>query len=149
MMPTIRIDDEVFEALQQRAQPLVDTPNSVLRREFGLDEDAPAEPKKATRAKSSELLPNSAYRAPVIRALARRGGAATRPEVIEDVGKELHDQFKPLDFEKISSGAVRWENRVAWQRQNLKEEGLIDSNSPNGLWTLSEAGWDFARTLEA
>lgn len=40
MSPTIRIDMEVFEALQKRAKPFVDTPNSVLRRELGL-EDAP------------------------------------------------------------------------------------------------------------
>jgi hypothetical protein len=34
----IRIDDEVWAQLQQRAQPLEDTPNSVLRRVFGLAE---------------------------------------------------------------------------------------------------------------
>lgn len=36
MAPTIRIDDEVFEALQEQAVPLVDSPNDVLRRRFGL-----------------------------------------------------------------------------------------------------------------
>lgn len=34
---TIRIDDEVFEALSKLAQPLRDTPNSVLRRLLGMD----------------------------------------------------------------------------------------------------------------
>ena len=29
---TIEVDEEVFEALQELATPLVDTPNSVLRR---------------------------------------------------------------------------------------------------------------------
>ena len=37
MAPTIRVDDEVFAALQKRAKPFVDTPNSVLRRLFRLD----------------------------------------------------------------------------------------------------------------
>lgn len=36
MAPTIRIDDEVFEALKKQAEPLVDTPNDVLRRVLGL-----------------------------------------------------------------------------------------------------------------
>lgn len=36
MTPTIRIDDDVFEALKTQAEPLVDTPNSVLRRLLGL-----------------------------------------------------------------------------------------------------------------
>lgn len=35
-MPVIRVDDEVWKELQRRAEPLVDTPNSVLRRIFGL-----------------------------------------------------------------------------------------------------------------
>jgi hypothetical protein len=41
-MPTakvIRIDDEVWAELQKRARPLEDTPNSVLRRVFGLPEE--------------------------------------------------------------------------------------------------------------
>ena len=37
MAPTIRVDDDVFAALQERAQPFVDTPNSVLRRLLDLD----------------------------------------------------------------------------------------------------------------
>ena len=35
-MPVIRIDDEVWKELQKRAQPLIDTPNSVLRKLLGL-----------------------------------------------------------------------------------------------------------------
>ena len=34
MMPTIRVDDDVYDWLQRRAKPFVDTPNSVLRREL-------------------------------------------------------------------------------------------------------------------
>ena len=41
-MPTIRIDSEVMRALKARAQPLTDTPNSVLRRLLGLDGNDPA-----------------------------------------------------------------------------------------------------------
>jgi len=36
----IRIDEEVWGELQRRARPLEDTPNSVLRRVFGLPEEA-------------------------------------------------------------------------------------------------------------
>ncbi|MFE1397226.1 hypothetical protein ACFW53_04720 [Nocardiopsis dassonvillei] len=37
MSQVIRVDDEVYAALQERAQPFVDTPNDVLRRVLGLD----------------------------------------------------------------------------------------------------------------
>ena len=36
-MPVIRIDDEVWKELQRRAVPLIDTPNSVLRKLLGLE----------------------------------------------------------------------------------------------------------------
>jgi hypothetical protein len=36
-MPVIRIDDEVWKELQKRAEPLVDSPNIVLRKIFKLD----------------------------------------------------------------------------------------------------------------
>ncbi|MGV9298314.1 restriction system modified-DNA reader domain-containing protein [Amycolatopsis sp. NPDC003676] len=35
-MPTIRVSDEVFNELQRRAEPLVDTPDTVLRKALGL-----------------------------------------------------------------------------------------------------------------
>lgn len=42
-MPVIRVDGEVWKALQKRAIPLVDTPNSILRRVLGLELTMPEE----------------------------------------------------------------------------------------------------------
>ena len=39
-MPTIRIDGEVYEWLQQQAKPFEDTPNSVMRRIAMLNDNA-------------------------------------------------------------------------------------------------------------
>jgi len=36
MMPTIRVDDEVYAWLQKQARPFEDSPNSVLRRVAGI-----------------------------------------------------------------------------------------------------------------
>jgi negative regulator of replication initiation len=44
MMPTIRIDDDVWKFLQSKAKPFEDTPNDVLRRELGLDEEVVIQP---------------------------------------------------------------------------------------------------------
>ncbi|MFT4010316.1 MAG: hypothetical protein QM655_09785 [Nocardioidaceae bacterium] len=48
MTPTIRIDHDVYEALRDAAEPFVDTPNSVLRRLLGLDDDATDSPVDST-----------------------------------------------------------------------------------------------------
>ena len=42
MPPTIRIDERVYEALKERAEPFVDTPNSVLLKMLGLTADTRA-----------------------------------------------------------------------------------------------------------
>jgi hypothetical protein len=47
-MYQIEVDDEVFSYLQRKAQPFLDTPNTVLRRELLL--------KQSTRASGSTLL---------------------------------------------------------------------------------------------
>lgn len=51
MSQVIRVDDEVYAALQEQAQPFVDTPNDVLRRVLGLTSTA-------TNASSSDRSEN-------------------------------------------------------------------------------------------
>lgn len=53
-MPTIRIDDDLYEWLQRRAKPFVDTPNSVLRRELGIGPSSSLHP-SSPRASAGEL----------------------------------------------------------------------------------------------
>lgn len=58
-MPTIRVDDEVYALLQAEAKPFVDTPNTVLRRKYGLDPDAAgstANPPTAPAGRVGKLL---------------------------------------------------------------------------------------------
>lgn len=42
MAPTLRVDDDVYEQLKRHAEPFIDTPNSVLRRLLGLDQEIAA-----------------------------------------------------------------------------------------------------------
>lgn len=158
MSPTIRIDEDVYQELQKRAQPFVDTPNSVLRRVLqlgGADQaivgaptlspvrdraERPADKSWPARAVSADLLDAAEYRAPILRALAERGGSARPMEVVEAVGKELEDRLTPTDRETLPSGDVRWRNRVRWARFHLSRDGLVDNKAPRGMWSLTEAG---------
>jgi hypothetical protein len=69
----IRIDDQVWAELQRRARPLEDTPNSVLRRVFGLPA-AEAEPEGMDPrvARLLELVQQSVGRRPELD-LVRKG----------------------------------------------------------------------------
>ena len=55
-MPVIRVDDEVWKELQRRAEPLVDTPNSVLRKILGFTGD-----KGSNKEKVIEIEPSTLY----------------------------------------------------------------------------------------
>lgn len=61
-MPTIRVDDAVYGALQKRAVPFVDTPNSVLRRMLSLEADVTAATTVANRTDQvSAATTNATY----------------------------------------------------------------------------------------
>jgi hypothetical protein len=164
---TIEIDDDVLGALKKRAEPFVDTPNSVLRRL--LDIDGTHELEKSTnragrvratrrnrrtradnrvageRAPTGTILPEEEYVEPLLQVLRDRGGRAPAREVIDEVGRRLADRLTRLDKEPVSSGGVRWQNRVQFARLRLLERGLLKRNSPRGLWEITDRGSEQVR----
>lgn len=170
MSPNIEIDEDVFDFLKSRAEPLVDTPSSVLRRLLGLNsagDKTPGEPlvtatastsharvnapskgtkakrvkaPKRTRAASGTLLPEEKYERPLLKALVDADGQAPYRDVVEAVGRELKDELMPADFENLNSGAVRWQSRLQFVRLRLIERGYLDKNAPRGVWSITDAG---------
>jgi len=87
------------------------------------------------------FTPVGAYWLPLLEALKELGGRARRDEVLELVGKKMHSILTPEDQELLPSGIeVRWKNRVAWQRENMKRRGLLRDDSPLGVWEITDAG---------
>jgi hypothetical protein len=164
--PTIRVDDEVYRALQARAEPFVDTPNTVLRRllqlsnepEAGMKSDeepaTPQEPRagkpqrpkssrskaKRTRAPSGTLLPQEEYEIPLLQALEERGGRGAAADVIATLGTRLNGKLQPNDYATLDSGALRWQNRAQFVRYELVQRGDMTNDSPRGVWEISEQG---------
>jgi Mrr N-terminal domain len=87
------------------------------------------------------FAPVEAYWLPTLLALVELGGRARRDEVVELVGKKMQNVLTPDDKDLLPSGVeVRWKNRVAWQRENMKRRGLLRGDSPSGIWEVTEAG---------
>lgn len=166
-MIQIEVDEEVFQELKARAEPFVDTPNSVIRRELGLDDEESGQergpelavalsPEVAksgskrrrsrksrsgrTRVPAGSLLPESEYVDPILRVISAKGGRAPTREVIEDVGGIVGDRLTVLDKERMASGAVRWHNRVQFTRLRMVDQGLLKSGSPRGVWEITDEG---------
>ena len=160
VMPTIRLDDNVFNGLKSLAEPFTDTPNSVIRRlleERGTlptaktaSETPEARFKKSAsderarrRSRVSGLTPQATYEKYLLHTLATRfNGRGDKNEVTKVVLAMLQSRqsLNAADLERVSTGETKAENTIAWGRNALKERGLISLSSPRGTWELTEKG---------
>jgi hypothetical protein len=160
------VDDEVYAALQAQAVPLEDDVNSVLRRLLGLPPKGSSIPspsevatpptparrerrsaastrkstKKRTRVPKGSILPEEEYELPILRALEHLGGRVPTSEVVAQVEKEIGPRLTAVDREELSSGGIRWQNRVQFVRLKLINKGDMVEGSPRGIWEISPAG---------
>ena len=151
-MPTIRVDEEVWGELQKTAEPLVDNPNSVLRRLLGLPDrrgHSRAETTRngnaradMTRAAPGTISSRTIYRQPILEVLAEMGGQGPASEVLRGVYDTVKHKLTPLDRERLlQSPDLRWRKSAQFQRLNMVKDGLLDSAAPRGIWRLTDAGW--------
>jgi hypothetical protein len=162
-MKRIEVDEEVFAAMQAEALAFVDQPNDVLRRKFGLGKGprrvaanmatsngksraGTGGKRKQPRAPRGELLAAEAYEPEVLKVLAANGGEAAAREATDAVEALIGDRLSPLDYEKTSSGEIRWRNRTQFARLALVKKGLIDKDAPRGTWRLTDEGRKAARS---
>lgn len=160
-MPTIRIDDEVFEGLKQLAEPFVDTPAAVIRRlliEKGiLKAEAPRVkaplriPPAPERVLTPQLTPQAVYEQFLLATLAQDfGGRGGKREVTQATIQKMVRQgfISPADLELVATGETKAENTITWGRNALKNRGLIGRGSRRGIWELSEEGMEAGRAVE-
>jgi Restriction endonuclease len=75
---------------------------------------------------------------PLLDALRDLGDSGRPREVSARISKNLNLPDELLD-QTLKSGGSKFHNQVAWARQYLVWEGLLDS-SKHGTWTLTEKG---------
>ena len=147
-MPTIRIDDVVFEGLKELAEPLVDTPSSVIRRlleEKGVLQRPAPPPKPTAREKASgeEQTPQSVYEQHLLQVLLEKfNGRASKKDVTLAVIERMMKRrlISAADLEFVSTGETKAENKLSWGRNLLKNRGLIRGDAPRGIWELTAEG---------
>ena len=160
-MPTIRIDDEVFEGLKQLAEPFVDTPAAVIRRLLIEKGILKAEPQKAKapprnlpsveRVLTPPLTPQAVYEQFLLATLAQDfGGRGGKREVTQAAIQRMVRQgfISPADLELVATGETKAENTITWGRNALKNRGLIDRGSRRGVWELTEEGLEAGKAVE-
>jgi len=103
--------------------------------------------KKGSRMTTTKLpkglrTNDNEFRIPILQALVKLGGSAKRQYVFDELEMIMSDQLNDYDWQPLPSNkrSVRWKNSAAWARQDLVDMGYLSSNSPNGIWEITEAG---------
>ena len=86
------------------------------------------------------LTPQSEFTLPLLETLVQAGGSLRVSEAIRRIGEKLGGQLTPADRQSIKSGQIRWQNRAQWQRLRLLRQGYLASDSPRGVWEITENG---------
>lgn len=107
----------------------------------------PRRARKARRASKGRLprglrTPEEAFRRPILEALVELGGKASMGQVLDLVEKKMGAKLTKYDFQPLPSDpkSIRWRNTAQWCRNSLVREGLMRSDSPYGIWEISELG---------
>jgi len=140
-MRKIKVDDEVYQALLKHVISFEDTPNDVLRRLLGLE-------KKPPKHHTGNAIPHEEYRLPILEALLEKGGRATRREVFEIIERKMGHRFSESDLRVLRTGPIKWQNQVAWERLFMVNDGLLRSDSPKGVWEITEKGRKYLRDAQ-
>lgn len=147
-MPTIRVDQDVFEGLQQLAKPFVDSPSMVIRRLLEdrgvLAKNAQAAPPKSAAAIApNALTPQAVYEKYLLYILAKEfDGQGHKRDVTHAIVKRMmRDGFiEAADQELVSTGETKAENTITWARNALKQRGYINRAARRGIWELTTEG---------
>ena len=144
-MPTIRLDQEVFEGLQQLAKPFVDSPSMVVRRlleERGVL-GRKAEVQKSKRLAPDALTPQATFEKYLLLILDKEfSSQGHKRDVTHAIVKRMmkDGHIGAADQELVSTGETKAENTITWARNALKQRGYINRASRRGIWELTAEG---------
>ena len=99
----------------------------------------------AGRIRKGLRTPEPAFFRPNLQALSDLGGSAKRSEVFNVLEQSMRHVLKPIDYQILSSEAeqMRWQNSAQWARNLMVKEGLLQVDSPVGIWEITEKGRAF------
>lgn len=112
----------------------------------------PAAPKAAAAASRRGPAPRGVrtpereFIVPILQVLAEKGGQAESTELVQSVLERMRPILKPGDFETpAKTNQPRWKTTLYLARALMVRQGLLRSDSPRGVWAISEAGLEYLR----
>ena len=97
--------------------------------------------KQKTKRRRTEITPQKEYEIPLLEVLVEVGEGGKVSDICNKVEEKMRSRLKPADYEKLKDGQnIRWKNFAQWARQKLIEEGFMKSDSPRGIWEITDEG---------
>ena len=115
------------------AKPYKDTENKEIM---------PVGQRNMGRLQRGVRTPESAYFQPILKVLIEAGGSAKVNDALAKVKQLMRGVLTQVDEEPLPSQpeTLRWSNTARWARNTMVKEGLLKSNSPWGIWEITDAG---------
>lgn len=109
------------------------------------DDETRVQRRNAARLRKGVRTPEFAYYAPILQALESMGGRGSIGKVLARVEQLMKANLKPVDYEPLASDPdmPRWRNSAQWARNAMVQEGLLQADSPRGIWEISENGRNY------
>jgi hypothetical protein len=134
-----KLVNELTEADQaEQALELIVAELTKILKELGLSITRTKTNRKPVKRGTGPKTEQPVLREHIIKALKHFGGQATMHQVLDWMGEQLKEKFTPRDLSKRKHGEIVWRNNTAWERHQMVTEGILKSDSPRGIWGLSE-----------
>lgn len=93
--------------------------------------------------------PEDNFRMPILEVLVKLNGSAPMRDVLDQVYKIMENQLNEYDLQSLpSTSQPRWENTAQWCRNSMVIDELLLSDSPRGVWAISDKGRELLRECE-
>lgn len=101
-------------------------------------------PERKKRTRRGEKTPQDTYIIPILESIIESGGEGRANNILSMVEQKIKGILKDVDYELLPSGAdIRWRNTAKWVKSAMKNQGLLKSGSPHGIWEISEKGREY------
>jgi restriction system protein len=94
------------------------------------------------RLKRGLRTSEDAFQKPILEALIELVGRAEMSKVLNLMERKMRGILNNYDYQPLPSdpNTIRWRNTAQWCRNTMVQEGLLKSDSPRGIWEISERG---------
>jgi len=132
-----------IEELENKVEDLEDKWNSIFKAFSGRKRKSKKSKKLRKGVKTSE----ESFKIPILQSLVELGGSGKVKDVLDLVEKKMEVKLNKYDYMLLSSDrSVRWKNTAQWARLELVKEGFLKSNSPRGMWEITDKGIEYLKS---